>query len=178
MVDLSPLHRDAAQGTTPGARAAIWIKGLASRIQNECNNQDFAAIRELAVQAALQADDFALTVEHGDEEARRIRDSRSAGPTGVDSSQRVAPSVQTPLAAREDAPHAGPTDLQRAPTPEHDGTVTARPATGERAQSAPKGNEPAVGGGGTPSAEKEQKGESALSHTAQAERDKPEVRRK
>lgn len=167
MVDLAPLHREAAQSTTPGGRFAVWVKGFASRIQNECNNQDFAAIRELAVQAALQADDMAFNVEHGWDEAERMRreqSEREAGRAG--GTARVAPSVDTPLAARADAPHAGPTDLQRAPDGARE-TVPAAPATGERGQSAPAGDGPTASGSpGTPAAVKETRGEPALASSA------------
>lgn len=174
MVDLAPLHQEASQATTSGGRFAAWVKGFASRIQNECNNQDFAAIRELAVQAALQADDFAMTVEHGADEAARMRDGAARRDAqAIDSSQRVAPSVNTPLVSQDPfdgdgrrvTPHAGPTDLQRAPTPEREGTVPARPTTGERGQSAPAGDGPKAGASGTPADAKEAKGEPALSHT-------------
>ena len=167
MHDLSTLHRDASQATTSGGRFAAYVRGLASRIQNECNNQDFAAIRELAVQAALAADDVALTVEHGWDEAQRRRGVQSeAREARLDSTQRVAPSVDTPIQPRPDAPHAGPTDLQRAPTPETDGTVEARPATGERGQSAPESGGPkAAGAPGTPAEAKETRGEPATSAT-------------
>lgn len=140
-MSLAQIHADTAHGTTSGARAALFIKGLASRIQNECNNQDFAAIRELCVGAAQMADDVALTVEHGADEAERIRDDkRKAGAmTGVATATRVAPSVDTP---RVMPPHAGPTDAARAPVPEREGTVEAAPTVGERGQSAPVGDTP------------------------------------
>lgn len=142
-MSLLAVHADAAEGASPGARAAVFIKGLASRIQNECNNQDFAAIRELCVQAAQMADDVALTVEHGQERADELREAQRgrAAISGAATAPPVARSVDTPRDVTR-TEHAGPTDMQRAPTPERDGTVAARPATGERGQSAPKGDTP------------------------------------
>lgn len=165
-MSLAQVHLDASRGDSAGARAAMFVKGMASRIQNEINNQDFAAIRELCVQAAQMADDVALTVEHGGERAEQIRQSRREGAelSGARTSTQVAPSVDTPRVPP--TPHAGPTDMQRAPTPETTGTVPAQPVTGERAQSAPKGDGP----GPATATAKEQTGTAAGART---DEDKP-----
>lgn len=144
---LTQTHAEAATLTTPGARAAAFIRGFASHIQAACNNQDFGMIRELAVQASEMADDVALSVDHGHEKARSIREAnaervREAGAGGM---PPVAPSVDTPRVTPAGAPHAGPTDYQAAPTPERDGVMEARPVSGERANSAPNSDKPGAG---------------------------------
>lgn len=165
-MSLDQVHRDAAQGATAGNRVALFIQGFASRIQNECNNKDFAAIRELCVQAAQSAEDIALSMEHGWDSAERMRREdleHAQARAARNEPGRVAPSVDTPLNANA-PPHAGPTDLQTAPTPETHGTVPAQPTTGERAQSAPRSG-PSPGHAPDASEQKEQKGEPAGART-------------
>lgn len=172
-MSLDQVHHDASEGTTAGARAALFLKGFASRIQNECNNRDFAAIRELCVQVAQRADDFALTIEHGWDEAETMREEereRAQGRAARNETQQVVPSVNTP---REMPAHAGPTDVQAAPTPKTAGTVPAQPTTGERAQSAPNPDGPAAGQGSQSAKEKEQHGTVAGARTAADAPQKP-----
>lgn len=144
---LSQTHAEASTLTTPGARAAAFIRGFASHIQAACNNQDFGMIRELAVQASEMADDVALSVEHGDDKAREIREANAekVRMAGASAMPPVPPSVDTPRDTHSTTPHAAPTDYQAAPTPERDGVTEARPASGERANSAPNTGQPGAG---------------------------------
>jgi hypothetical protein len=161
---LAQTHLDAAKATTPGARAAVFIRGFASHIQAALNDPDnLAQVRELCVEAAQMADDVALTVEHG-EEAVRMRETAAQVAARPEAQTPVAPSVDTPRVPP--TAHAAPTDYQRAPTPETVGTVPAQPTRGERGQSAPAGDGP---GPGT-AKPKEDKGEPAGARTATPKR--------
>ena len=129
MVDLSPLHHEAAQAATSGGRFAAYVRGLCSRIQNECNNMDFGAIREIAVQAAAAADDVALSIELGWEEAEARRGvvTEAAGVSAAEA-ERVVALGATGTTERSPEPHAGPTDTREAAVraPVDDDTVRAR----------------------------------------------------
>ncbi len=113
-MDLTPLHRETADAASPGARFTTYIRGLGSRIQAACNNQDFGMIREIAVQAALAAEDVALTIEYGWDEAqkRRAAVADAAQARLAVAAPPLAPVAVTP-GPRGDAPHAGPTDHLR-----------------------------------------------------------------